>query len=748
MNPAQFINFKYFSILSMLKMGLASLAFTFASLPAQAVLSSNPLGDTDFEENQPAEYSPRVLKIDDESDVEYLESIGTKILFRRGDILLTLIPKDIPEDSEDEGAADTYKNIKKGKIHKSRSKFNLHLRDRNFITPAMNEARATCGAQAVLDGDVMGRKFTGKDVIVGFCDIGFDPMHVAFGRPGGEGSRIVKIVQYKEREGQRIELSTPEEYAEWITDTLDNNHATHVAGILAGGYRENGLYGTAPDAEIVATLSQLSSVGLLAGVEEIIAYAKSKGKTPVINLSMGNYSGPHDGTSLFNQYLDRCSEDAIIVLSAGNAGNVPISMQHEFIPEKLSTIGKLNNTKWDNFNMYGITDFWSADQRCFSFTPLIYDEDTRKIVYRMETLNLENFDLWSTCTQQSLAPYFGEPDEELGQYFKGYMEVMGGIDPDNGRYNLQWGYDMQTTPKVSSGGNWARYNLAFEIASETPGTKVYIYADGTYTKLSSYSGGLTANTDGSISDLACGHKVISVGMCNNRSAINYLDGSVKITDRTPGEVSKYSSYGTLIDGRVLPLTVAPGADIISAASLPYIEAHNQGLETLSASATIDGTTHYWVENMGTSMSAPYVAGCIATWLQAAPSLKAEDVQDILRISNSQDYADVTNPRHGGGWLNSQEGIRLALAKNAITRVETDSDSIPVEYIYDNKIFTLINPLLIETAVSIYTPDGRVIDSRILTEDRVYLDFNNYVKGIYIIRLDCSGKSEGIKVVVD
>lgn len=100
------------------------------------------------------------------------------------------------------------------------------------------------------------------------------------------------MVSFDEPINQRIVLDTPEEIAEWTTDNEDNFHGTHVCNIMAGSYKANNLYGMAPGADIVMTSSLGYDVGLLAGCEEIVAYAKSVGKPAVINLSFSSYTGP------------------------------------------------------------------------------------------------------------------------------------------------------------------------------------------------------------------------------------------------------------------------------------------------------------------------------------------------------------------------------------------------------------------------------------------------------------------------
>ncbi len=79
-------------------------------------------------------------------------------------------------------------------------------------------------------------------------------------------------------------------------------------------------------------------------------------------------------------------------------------------------------------------------------------------------------------------------------------------------------------------------------------------------------------------------------------------------------VSKYTGFGTFVNGRTVPHTVAPGGAIVSSTSGPFVEAHPEAVASMCARSEVNGTTCYWDSNSGTSMSTPYVAGFLATWL--------------------------------------------------------------------------------------------------------------------------------------
>ncbi len=226
---------------------------------------------------------------------------------------------------------------------------------------------------------------------------------------------------------------------------------------------------------------------------------------------------------------------------------------------------------------------------------------------------------------------------------------------------------------------WATYQLAWKVDG-TPGEDVEIYADGTYSRLVGTSGSPAPTADRSISDLACGFNVISVGMYGNRDSVPYSHPEIfqeegLYWDKTgyhAGETVIHSSYGTLRDGRVMPLTVAPGATLISSASRYYHEFY-----PLHPHLRIDGSP--WFDESGTSMSSPYVAGYIATWLEAVPTLTSADVKRLIAASNRLDIPEPNDPHNANGYFDPVAGLRLALHEAGVEEI-TDTDLSPDEYV--------------------------------------------------------------------
>lgn len=582
-------------------------------------------------------YIPRIVKIYSEEEADSLSDQGVDILRRRGDILLCLFPKTSTRSGESPQRQQT-----------------------RAIAPTLDVAKEFYDAGSIQNGKATGTPYTGKGIVVGICDIGIDPLHPTFLDSNGK-SRIKRVVQYIEEYGIRRQLDGDDEYREWVTDTPENYHATHVCGILAGGGAGTPYSGIATDADIVVTVSTLTEVGLLAGVEDIIDYAKEAGKPAVINISVGSYNGAHDGSSLFSQYLDMCADDAIIVLSAGNEGRHYNSLITSFDQERPSAAFHLGNTAWDEFHMYGATEIWSGTDAPLSISLGLYDTNVKSVVrwdepFIVDGMNPKEF-AWD-----------GKGSADEGFPFIGDLLIEGGINPENGRHCTTLSYDFNSE-EISSNGGWARYELAVKAAGE-PGNDVEVYADGIYTRLSGLSGSTAPTTDRSISDLACGFRVISVGMYGNRDSIpvsapiEFQDDAVyyQPSGFKYGATVDRSSYGTLRDGRVLPLTTAPGGALMSAASRPFFELYPYHPHFRTGDTI-------WMDEGGTSMSSPYVAGYIATWLEAVPTLTVEDVKKILASTNSMDIPEPENPRNANGYFDPVRGLKMALDAGGVENVE-------------------------------------------------------------------------------
>lgn len=199
---------------------------------------------------------------------------------------------------------------------------------------------------------------TGRGVVVAVLDWGCDFAHPAF-RDGDGSTRLIAIWDQRGREGSgpgngwgygRIltaadldrALSSPRPYEALDYDPADSDppeagnsdgtgsHGTHVLDIAAGNGRGGGEVGVAPAADLVfvhlaGTADVLGrrnlgdSVTLLEALDFVFQTA---GDRPcVVNMSVGAHGGPHDGSTLVEQGIDRAvwlASGRVVVHSAGN----------------------------------------------------------------------------------------------------------------------------------------------------------------------------------------------------------------------------------------------------------------------------------------------------------------------------------------------------------------------------------------------------------------------------------------------
>ncbi len=98
-----------------------------------------------------------------------------------------------------------------------------------------------------------------------------------------------------------------------------SGHGTAVAGIAAGRYT-----GVAPGSRLlIVKMDSPQTADVMRAVTYALRTAAGLQLPLVINLSLGNTYGSHDGTSLLERFLDNAAEigRTVIVVGAGNEGN-------------------------------------------------------------------------------------------------------------------------------------------------------------------------------------------------------------------------------------------------------------------------------------------------------------------------------------------------------------------------------------------------------------------------------------------
>lgn len=662
------------------------------------------------------QFLPLILKLKEGADASELDKYGVIQLHHRGRLYLTFVPFDKLEE-----------------VLSISIVCSAHLGVPESVN--MNKARAATHTDEACRSGIVSDPLDGRGVIVGFSDNGFDVNHVNFRQADNPtGSRVRKMAVYSDFEGTfRIDENN-DGLRNVETDNVNHWHATHVAGCMTGSYSINGYQGAAPGADIVATCGSLYDATILAGLEEVILYSKKVGKPSVVNLSVGSYNGPHDGTDLFSQYLDLIGKETIVCISSGNE-----AIQHSCQAIHFSEQAPVFRTAiYDTFYQNGVTmrgcaDFWSETDQPFESAICIYDRDEKVMVYESE---------FSTETYRK----FDENHPEFTRYFSGKVEITVGIGTENNRFNTVYEYDMTSREMttIDYPGKLGRY--VFGVVLRGP---VGLYAEGYADSTNSifHSCGIAGWSKGSnfnsVSNIACGHNVIVVGSYNTRNEAPLINGET-ITYPIPlDENSDFSGFGTLIDGRVLPHITAPGHFVISSMSSAYTDAYAQAYgryaldSEMSAIVEEDGKYYYWSSQCGTSMSCPIAAGTIAQWLQIYPEMTVEEARDVAIQTGSN------NPPR----INALEGARKVAEFVGVESLLKDTGSRLAVRNLGNARYDFVVLGARHLDVAVYSVDGSESLRMASDDDSVEAEMSTLAAGIYIVRITDGVSAYSTKIAI-
>lgn len=635
----------------------------------------------------------------------------------------------------------------------------------------VNMAREATGVDAVHSGTGLNQAYTGKGIVVGLMDTGLDPNHANFTQDGE--LRIKRLWSITGSNGAISEYDTPAKIKSFTTDFNGGTHATHVLGIMAGSFnqssgkngstaivnsngsaqistiRPNPYYGVAKDAEIAACCGTLEGNNIITALEKISGYAKEVGKPAVMNLSLGNNSGPHDGTDVRSQYMAEVGKDMLICVSAGNEGTSPVSLHKNFTAsDKVVKTTVASNTAITG----GRVEIWGNDATQFNVTIAAVDKTTGEIKYSYKVdKNLEGKQILLTSAGYMNPETVRDP--EMGKYFGDMATIWinSNVDTNNNRYtfsatlNTKIGSERDVMPAFIIEGQAGK---SIDMFSNTG-----LYAN----KLNGFTDGDDTN---SINGMGCGDNILVVGAYTNRQYWPVLEGDMYgYRNATIGDIAYFSSYGKTFQGRQLPDIVGPGMGMISSYSYHYVNAGNDQDATsekndnyFTATYT-EGTgrnqrTSYWKEMSGTSMSSPFVAGVLALWLEADPSLKISDVKDILAKTAKKDEYTAKNPeRWGLGKIDALAGIKEVLARQAgVSDVAVEANKMIISEI-DGRTFEVFAAGADAVEAHLYSMSGALAATANASGDTATLSAASVAPGIYILKATANGTTETHKLII-
>lgn len=566
--------------------------------------------------------------------------------------------------------------------------------------------------------------YNGAGVVAGLMDSGLQPNHVNF------KGRVKRLFNFTGTNGGCTTYSTPTRISSFTTDDATGSHATHVAGIMAGSYNEAGtymnnatktegnvpFYGVATGADLAFSCGELYDANVINGVQKIIDYAKEQGQPAVINLSLGDNIGPHDGTDDMSQALARMGSEAIICIAAGNEGGDNISISKDFTADETT----LKTSLYYNANIInshvGQLDIWCSDSN--PVTVQVGTTNSAGRVSNVTTLNTTSRGTYISSGFNSRA-----------------VSYVSGVNAANNRYFVSITFN-QATPTTGRPAI---------VVEGTAGQHVDLYFGGyseftdkyNPTSTGSMSGFTAGTPDCSINGMGCGDNVITVGAFTTRNRAYSLGSGAMSTGLPLNAASSFSSYGRTFDGRQLPIVSGPGSTIISSMNRYYVTSstaamYGEGPSSMCATAANGSNTDYWGTMDGTSMSTPFVSGVVALWLQADPTLDYNGIVDVIEHSSLNDrYTEQAPERFGYGKINAAAGLRYILNTAGIGNVGID-DEERVLVDRQGSVVTVNAPG--ESAVTLTLTDlqGRTVASVSAGGQEASIDLDQHAAGVYVL----------------
>ena len=530
-----------------------------------------------------------------------------------------------------------------------------HVTPARPLVTCSDSARYFSRVDALHQGDGLEMPYTGKGVIVGVIDCGFDFNHINFSDKNGN-SRVKAVYMPLDATGTSPVINgmtLPGSCYEGTsaikrltTDDALTTHGTQTAGIAAGSYRANGWYGMAPDADIVMCgmpEGQLNDVRVANCVAYIADYAQRAGKPCVINISLGSNLGPHDGTSFLTRVFNQVSgPGCVIVVSAGNDGDDPVCF-HRSITSRNDTVTALLSGYRHTGDYSGTLSAWSNDRTPIGSRIVVFNGNGDVVYSSRDALG----------SSGQTVEISSDKDDDFRMFFTGSISMTSTLEATN-RYSSICQLDVTASSKDYVLGIQYFANAATKL---TAWATQYAFFD-----THQFAWAEQGTPSGSINDLATTDSVISVGSYNSKQYITKRDNTpYHRLNSEPREISYYSAFGPDENGISRPDVCAPGSVVIASANRYDTQAPNMAY--WQPSVFLNGVEYPYCPDLGTSMSAPVVTGAIALWMQANPNLSARGVRDILNHSSYKDgYVMASDSRRwGSGKLDVAAGMRYMMS---------------------------------------------------------------------------------------
>ena len=614
-----------------------------------------------------------------------------------------------------------------------------------------DKAREATHVDAVHAGEGLSSPMTGEGVVVGLVDSGIDFNHVAFKDEEGN-TRIVKayVGEYDPYFGSSgTTYDTPAEIEALTTDTRNESHGTHTSGTAGGSDVGNGLQGMAPDADLYlcGLGDNMMQTDILNQTKAIIDYAKQNNQPAVVNLSLGNNTGAHDGTGTAKAVSDLTGEGAIVVVAAGNEGDLDLYVHKEFENAsadevQCQTIIDGSQYMGESYPGYYYTmiDCYTTQQAQMQLA-VVDTRNDNEAVWESELIDINDYNYKSINSLTS--------GSEFSRYFQvGQSNYIYASRADNGKYET-----MISLYMVPGSSNFSqRYLLALRFYG-AQGDELHMwsnaYSEFTDNGVETFVAG---SSEGSYNDLGTGENLISVGAYTTKTKWYPIDENgdriaggyyLYYPNATEGTMADFSSYGTDLNGVQHPTIVAPGYGVASAFNRYNLDVQYYGYSYSEGyfvnQIERDGETYIYFINQGTSMACPVVTGIIATWLQCDPTLTPDDIKKIFAATAQKPEAygtGIAEQWGPNGLIDAYAGL-VYLGQSGVNDVTKKQDMVLVGPNPTDGQFQVFAQGEDEVTLSIYSMGGAQVFAKRYVTDNGSIDVDlegSLSAGIYVLQV--------------
>jgi minor extracellular serine protease Vpr len=587
--------------------------------------------------------------------------------------------------------------------------------------PCLDLAISDTRADSVHMGINLPQSYTGKDVIIGIVDWGFEYSNPVFFDTTLSTLRVLGAWDQVRTSGNPpvgfnhgTLLDNTADLLNMEVDTFSTSseyHGTHVAGIAGGAGAGTAYRGVGFESDLL--FSQMKSGyanSSLDAYQWMYEKATSVGKRLVINNSFGSLrTNPLDGTSLFSQAIDNFIDSGVVfVVSGGNSSGVKHHIKRDFNNDSIKTrIGGFN---------------YANDALLWGQTISTWGEQEKNYSCRIRVLSgsgvlLNQTSLFNTLSSAAFIDSF----------------MVAGIDTVFYMITTDAAHPLNNRPQMTLDIKCTNIALRVVLYSEATTGRVHywnmrrtIYGSGNWSSAFTTLGSAYTIGDDQYGIL---HPGVTTGVITVAA------------HNTFGNVASFSSNGPRMDEFPKPDISAPGVNIASA-----LNSFSNTSFTPVTSVNFNNQNYDFVRLSGTSMSGPMVAGIVSLILEAKPTISAGEVKNVLKNTAYEDsYTGNIDPpghaRWGMGKVDAYSAVNASYTANV-----TENEAKPNWKIFPNPSSDFIyieGELTGSEIIRIYAINGTEMCC-LRVEN--FLDISKLASGFYILKIAAEGKEWLYKII--